>query len=476
MQRGESMSRVFRVNPALDIFNNPHFAEYMVTSDEQISAVTCFAEAREYSALCAQTCVQGLLTFFRGNESGDLSSLDDNSLSEYVIGAFTNAVQAGVSRIGAAGAVKSVKIAATGFFTTPDDIIVFIYGEDNVFVQLTDGSVQRINPTLGSRIFSRGANSVSITRINKCDIRGLLIASGEVKNVDGLMRYAAGCDGDGFDQNRLSDGTFSAVYMFLKPRNESTVKVSGSDNAARIYRASITGESHIKYGDYCQDYCDYAVFGGRIVAAISDGAGGANHSEYGSRINIENVIDCVRRAKVPTFDAELCETVLASGAYKLKSFSQKFGIDLPQLSATMIAVYVAGSNISWMHVGDGAVFGLMSDGRVQYLSEADNISDISNRTYFTVDPDVREHLRKGYIHRDSVDMLMVVTDGVYNGIPTQNQTAFAAEVFSRAKDQFMFGEEKLAANIDIQPIRRYGDDHSAILINLSNGRARRPGF
>ena len=108
---------------------------------------------------------------------------------------------------------------------------------------------------------------------------------------------------------------------------------------------------------------------------------------------------------------------------------------------------------------------------MECISDADNF-EVSNRTYFTIEADAEDHLYKGILPGGVYDKIILMTDGVYNGYQKgdpngegeDERLAFVREIF-RQSDREDFDDAGLAALIDTPEVLRYGDDHSAVLLD-----------
>ena len=185
-----------------------------------------------------------------------------------------------------------------------------------------------------------------------------------------------------------------------------------------MFRAVVTGRRHASKGQYCQDFADVRVTKDFAAAALSDGAGGGNCSEYGAVMNVDTFLSC-------------CEDNIPYGQ-------------------------------------DGMIYGRKRDGSVECISDAENFY-VSNRTFFTIESDADEHLYTKMLNAGDYDRLLMMTDGVYNGYPVSEgkdeRAGFIAGIF-RESDREDFDETALARLIDTEQVLRYGDDHSAVLLRL----------
>ena len=200
-----------------------------------------------------------------------------------------------------------------------------------------------------------------------------------------------------------------------------------------------------------------------VAAALSDGAGGGNCSEYGAIMNVKTFLSCCAD-DIP--QGQFKELLLDSIEQAHEKLIDGKPEDAIQAYATMMGVYLRGGNLICLHIGDGMIYGRKKDGSIECVSDAENYY-VSNRTFFTIESDADEHLYMKVLNAGDYDRLLMMTDGVYNGYSDNKdeRAAFFSGIFNES-DRDDFDEIDLARLIDTEQVLRYGDDHSAVLLRL----------
>ena len=133
-----------------------------------------------------------------------------------------------------------------------------------------------------------------------------------------------------------------------------------------IVGASVKGNGHIQSNMPCQDNNMFESFGnGWGIAIVSDGAGSAAHSEFGSKIvvsrgifHFKNLIEKERwiEKKALPSDIEWLQksySVLKDLRNDVIMVAQKNNIDVKSLSATCLIVIYSPFGLLTVHIGDG---------------------------------------------------------------------------------------------------------------------------
>ncbi len=131
----------------------------------------------------------------------------------------------------------------------------------------------------------------------------------------------------------------------------------------RVASASARGTSHVKTGKPRQDSVYHCVTsGGALIAAVSDGAGSAARSEIGSALAVKKAVESARLSISHTSarlsEAFLRDTAIASvllARSGLEDEARRIGLNVRDLSATLILVICARDAIAAAQIGDGAV-------------------------------------------------------------------------------------------------------------------------
>ncbi len=434
-------------------------SEWMRTKNGRYAAVSCMVREKENQELYAYAYVHAILTFFRQYDIDSDEKLNDGKIAQLLLEYCKYACQ---------------KLDAS-LETKTGHPLPYI----SVFFEISDGKAAAL--TIGDAsvtILNRDKKEIALKRssfsrshLKNCRISGKGLPSRAVK-----LRV--------FD-------TSATEEIILRPVNlPEWTDYSGESMVIRtcpdaenplphIYRTLITGRKHASKGQYCQDNADFRILAdGSVCAAVSDGAGGGNCSEYGAVMNVNTFLACCEDGiSLEDFGTELLQRIHQAH----NELQTGKPVDAIQDYATLMGVYIKGDTLFCLHIGDGAVYGKTADGSVECISDPDNYL-VSNRTYFTIEADAADHLSICELPKSRYDSLLLMTDGVYNGY----HAATSAELFDTAaegecseRDEFIgqvfslseadgFDDAALARLIDTEEVLRYGDDHSAVLIQLND--------
>jgi len=432
------------------------YSEWMRIGNGQIAAVSCMAREKENAALYAYAYTHAIMTLFRQSYSGNNIIKNKKELAELILEYCKYAEQ----KLDVALESKETHPVPyiSGILTLSNgEVIAFTVGNACVRIAYQDEKKEVIlkPPSIFSGHIKNGSfsskrlpvHTVKIYPINKTSFDLITLTPDEKDFTNGCL---------------------------LVIENKENL-----DNTAPfIYRAVVTGRRHVSKGQYCQDYADFKLIeNGTVAAALSDGAGGGNCSEYGARMNVENFLSCCED-DIPyeQFGSDLLQ--------RIKDAHEELQIGKPvdgiQAYATLMGVFVKDGMVMWYHIGDGAIYGRKYDGTVECISDAENYQ-VSNRTYFTIEADAADHLYKGKFEKEEYEKIIIMTDGVYNGYSEEEQDYdqedrpeeehdnrrmdFIQQIFSES-DEESFDDVKLAELIDSEEVLRYGDDHSAIMIDF----------
>lgn len=180
----------------------------------------------------------------------------------------------------------------------------------------------------------------------------------------------------------------------------------------------------------CQDYIrTHTAENGNIILAVSDGCSSAEFAVEGSKINTQAVINIFSNTDIGSADIENInlKKCILDECFRLidEDFSSKKESEpdkcsedysvYPQYSATLLfAVINAEQNKTVIgHIGDGLIVCTDKDGNIRYISDAENINDQSNMTYFTTSFDADNHLKIDCIELEDIENIFLSTDGAY---------------------------------------------------------------
>ena len=423
-----------------------YYSEWMRTKNGELAAVSVMAREKQDRPLYAYAYAHAVLTFFRLYDTDDAAKMGKKQFAETVLEHVKYACQKLDITLGTQGEHLLPYIA--GCFTVSDGGVVgFVIG---------DGAVKVYNGKksglLSHSVMSHGKMNKACITEKKLPM--YTVAQGSVEAFDRVSLYAMRED--------AKNGKTGSDHCL-----EMEKKDGAAETGIQVFRAVVTGRRHASKGQYCQDFADFRVREDYAAAALSDGAGGGNCSEYGAIMNVDAFLTC-------------CEDNIPLGQFKellldsIEQIHERLIKDKPedavQAYATMMGVYLRDGRLLCLHIGDGMIYGRRRDGRVECISDAENLY-VSNRTFFTIESDADEHLYAKVIEAGDYDRLLMMTDGVYNGYPvsggSDERAAFIGGIFSES-DREDFDETTLARLIDTEQVLRYGDDHSAVLIRLKH--------
>lgn len=173
------------------------------------------------------------------------------------------------------------------------------------------------------------------------------------------------------------------------------------------------GRSHVKNDLPCQDACKTFTLNDVTVAAVSDGCGSAQHSEYGSELIVDILsqkfaleFDRLYEADVDRLKSEINAFVLHQAAL----LAEQHGWDVRDIKATYLVVAVKGSRWLTCRLGDGAIVLLHKD-KSHELNVEEKTGAVEFTTYFTTS-DALQHISLQRYDDDTIVGGALMTDGV----------------------------------------------------------------
>ena len=426
--------------------DNGYYSEWMRTKNGELAAVCVMARENQNKALYAYAYAHSVLTFFRMYDTDNAAMMSGRQFAETILEHVKYAYQKLDITFGSKE--EHLLPFIGGCITVKDGgLVSFVIGDGAVNVRM--GGKKEL---LAHSCMSHGGMKNLLISDKKLPLQSVRLAAFEA--FDGASLYPLRENA----KNKKADAGLSLVKG-ASARDE--------EKGLEVFRAVVTGRRHASKGQYCQDFADFRVREDYAAAALSDGAGGGNCSEYGAIMNVDAFLTC-------------CEDNIPLGQFKellldsIEQIHERLIKDKPedavQAYATMMGVYLRDGRLLCLHIGDGMIYGRRRDGRVECISDAENLY-VSNRTFFTIESDADEHLYAKVIEAGDYDRLLMMTDGVYNGYPvsggSDERAAFIGGIFSES-DREDFDETTLARLIDTEQVLRYGDDHSAVLIRLKH--------
>lgn len=421
-----------------------YYSEWMRTKNGELAAVSVMARENEDKPLYAYAYAHAVLTFFRLYDTENAAKMNRAQFAETILEHIKYASQKLDMTMGSQE--KHLLPFIGGCFTVKDGgMVCFVVG---------DGAV-RIGAGKKEELLAHSC--MTHGKMKKLCISDRKLPLNAVKTA----RFQA------FERVALH-----SLREIAMDRNAEDVhslvieKAAGvGEEPLQIFRAIVTGRRHASKGQYCQDFADGRVTEAFVAAALSDGAGGGNCSEYGAIMNVNTFLSCCED-NIP--HSQFKELLLDSIEQAHEKLIHGKPEDAIQAYATMMGVYLRDGKLFCLHIGDGMIYGRRRDGSIECISDAENYF-VSNRTFFTIESDADEHLYIKVLDAGVYDRVLMMTDGVYNGYPASEdnsgRAAFIAGLFA-ASDREDFDDAVLAELVDTEQVLRYGDDHSAIMIRL----------
>jgi len=250
------------------------------------------------------------------------------------------------------------------------------------------------------------------------------------------------------------------------------------DATWRVVAASVTGTSHLKTAQTCQDAHHWIQLpGGILVAAVADGAGSTTMGEIGAalavRTSVESLCGRLSISGLPSTEDEnhwqafLMEAVDASRK-ALEGEAAERKVAVRELATTLILLVAAPHLVAVAQVGDGAVVLGDAEGNPHTLT-VPKTGEYINETTFIVSPNALEETQVA-LWPSPPTHLAALTDGLEmmalklpggepHGPFFQPLFRFVACATEGAKS-----EEKLAEFLSSPRIRERTDDDLTLLL------------
>ena len=202
---------------------------------------------------------------------------------------------------------------------------------------------------------------------------------------------------------------------------DSTRDKDSPSGGWRVVEASVRGTGHVKTGKPCQDSVHHCVepVSGALIAAVADGAGSAEMSEIGSRIAVEASVEAARVSLAQTsallgegYLRDLARASVFIARSQVESEARRLGVEVRDLSTTLILVISVGGLLASAQIGDGAVVTRDESGEYSLLTTPQR-GEYANETVFLVSRDALESLQIT-VERVGVERLAMFTDGIQN--------------------------------------------------------------
>lgn len=198
----------------------------------------------------------------------------------------------------------------------------------------------------------------------------------------------------------------------------------------RTARASVIGTGHIRANMPCQDSNYVMQIGDSVIIAVSDGLGSAAYSDVGSKFVCQDVVTRIANSLTPpksslmssishfilgTAQAQLVmQDIMTDAVTQARAALEELATTnqhaLRDYACTLLIAVLTPKEWHVLHIGDGAVVGIISTTEVKTLSAPDN-GEFINVTVPLTSNEYRTNLR--YSHgADELYGIALLSDGV----------------------------------------------------------------
>ena len=174
------------------------------------------------------------------------------------------------------------------------------------------------------------------------------------------------------------------------------------------------GVYHEDNGVPCQDRAKYRYArNGSVILALSDGCSSAKYAEEAADANVDTVLRMFSGTTLKEFlrqgktAADVIDPIRSA---MQKKYGKSFSEDDLEFSATLLFAVTDGSDILLGHLGDGNILCVRENGSTAFYSREEN-GGSSDRTFFTVSPDAKAHLRLTLVPAKDVRNIILFSDG-----------------------------------------------------------------
>lgn len=179
---------------------------------------------------------------------------------------------------------------------------------------------------------------------------------------------------------------------------------SGSDMKAVC--AYTIGEQHVFLGTECQDHAMVEKQDNVLCALLADGAGSVEHSEIAARASVEAL--CADFMKQPDIWLSMDDALLKQHIISISTEASAKAQPGMRPDCTLLMYGQAGQRSILIHVGDGMAIGCGDEAVL--LSKPENGAE-AHLTFFLSGPDTPSHIRITHDPDDSLDTIILTSDG-----------------------------------------------------------------
>lgn len=204
----------------------------------------------------------------------------------------------------------------------------------------------------------------------------------------------------------------------------------------RYAYASVIGTSHTKSGLPCQDACacqEIVSPSGEtvLVAVVSDGAGSANRSQFGSQLACALFVDEINAlfetdGAIENVTREFCEKWLTRFQREIKVRAEEEGATPRDFACTFLAAVVGANCAAFCQIGDGAIVvqSSVTPGDYDWIFWPEK-GEYENQTFFATDSAAATHLQYA-LALHGVNEIALFSDGLQRlALHMESQTAYA---------------------------------------------------
>jgi len=184
----------------------------------------------------------------------------------------------------------------------------------------------------------------------------------------------------------------------------------------RVVGAVAAGTSHERLDMPCQDAVAFQADEQNLLVALSDGAGTAEHSQYGAQTAVQAALDSLAAALDAGFPAEQAGwqdalyAAFTAARSALESLAELEEQPLRAYAATLILAVATADRLIVAQLGDGAVVTGESPDNLFLVNRAQR-GEYANETYFLTQEDALEQVQLS-VHETAVNLLVVMSDGL----------------------------------------------------------------
>ena len=168
-------------------------------------------------------------------------------------------------------------------------------------------------------------------------------------------------------------------------------------NDWKLASAYVTGRGHLTKNIPCQDRTfeliskhSTGVFYG---LSLADGAGSYKFSDIGAEIVTEEILTYLKSNFSNLLQVKnTSKKIIKNIEERLAVESKNRGINIKELSSTLLFVVIKNNKFIVGHIGDGVIGVLDKDNKISVLSHPDN-GEYSNSTFFTTTDSYPDRLR-----------------------------------------------------------------------------------